>query len=160
MVWPAVREVKAQVRGLGCDRTAIETHAGARVVGRETDDRSLLHAIGAHLPDHLGDVRAPVSHGHVNRNGLGAGSQLCFDHARLLEGDLGERAASDERIAALNLFDHLRRQRPSAGHVAQVFGNLLDSFGRAVSQQEDCLFCHGEPPHKRNDCREPSFSGL
>jgi hypothetical protein len=56
--------------------------------------------------------------------------------------DFGQRTAADQRVAVLNLFDDLMRQRPAAGHVAQVFGNLLDGLGRTVGEKEDGLFRH------------------
>lgn len=143
---PALGKVDAQPRRLGGNRTfqgtAIEAHAGARVMRRKAENRGRFHAVCSQLPDNIGDIGMPVAHSDVNGNTLAARGQFRFHHARLFEGDFCQWAVADERVTALNLLDNLGRQRPASGHVAQVLGDLLDRLRRSVSQQENGALSH------------------
>ena len=80
---PAFGKVDAQAGRLGLDGAAVKTHAGAGVLRRHADDRGLFHAVGAHLADHIGNVRTPVSHANVDRDraGLAAASSASTSRA-------------------------------------------------------------------------------
>ena len=152
MLRPTFSEVDAKAAGFGLDSAAVEAHAGAGVLRRHADDRCLLNAIGTHLADYVGNVGTPVSHADVDPDGLAGIFKFRFDKASLFESDLGERAAANERVAVLDLFDYVLRQRSAADHVAQIFGNLLDGLRRSVGKQQNGLFSHLLTP---DGTREP-----
>ena len=146
MLRPSFGEVDAQRARFSLHRSPVQAHAGTRVLRRQTNHRSLFHPVRAHLANHVGNVGAPVAHAHVDRHGCALRGQFRFHQPALLQGDLGQRAAADQRIAVLNLFDDLLRQRPPADHVAQIFGNLLDGLRGSVGQQQHGLFSHWPSP--------------
>jgi hypothetical protein len=69
--------------------------------------------------------------------------QLGFDEAALLKGELGERAAPDERVAMLDLFDNMLGHGAAADDIAQIFGNLVGGLGSAVGEEENGLLRDG-----------------
>ena len=69
---------------------------------------------------------------------------------RLLHGEFGQRAATDQRVAMLNLFDDGCGSGPAADHVAQVLGNLLGGFGSAVGEEKYSLLRHSRASSRRN----------
>ncbi len=70
MLRPPLRKVNPQSCRLGFHRAPVKPHAGARVLRRHADHRSLFNPIGAHLPHHLRNIRPPVPHPHIHRNRL------------------------------------------------------------------------------------------
>ena len=104
---PGSSKVDAQAGRFGFDGAAVEAHAGAGVLRREAEDRCFFYAIGAHLADYIGDIGAPVAHADIDADGLALRGQFGFDEAGLLQCDFSERAAADEGVAVLDLFDDL-----------------------------------------------------
>ncbi len=96
---PARGEVNAQASRFGFDGAAVEAHAGARVLRCKAKDGGFFNAVGAHLAHHVGNIGTPVAHAHVDLDGLSLMGEFFFDQAGLLHGDLGERAAADERYS-------------------------------------------------------------
>jgi hypothetical protein len=109
---------------------------------RQAHNRRRLNAIGTHLLDNVGDVGTPISHANVDADRLASAMKFHLDKASLFECDLSERAAANERVAVLDLFDDLLWKRPAADHVAQIFGNLLDGLRGSVGKEEYGLFRH------------------
>ena len=63
----------------------------------------------------------------------------------MIQREFGERAAADERVAVLDLFDDVLRHGAAADDVAQVLGDLVDGLGCAVGEEEDGLLRHAQP---------------
>ena len=76
-----------------------------------------------------------VTHADVDRDRRAGTGQFPFDKASLIHGDFSERAAADEGVAVLDLFDYILRNGSAADHIAQVVGDLLDGFRGSVRQQ-------------------------
>ena len=100
---------------------AIESDAGAGVLRRKTDRDRRGNAILSHLAHHVGDVRLPVAHAHIDREAERLGEQ-----ASLFQGEFRQRAGSNETVTVTNLFDHRFGHGAPAGDIAQVLGNLVE----------------------------------
>ncbi len=72
---------------------AIEADAGAGVLRREADGLEAGDAIGAHLREHVRDVRVPVAHADIDRN-----AERLAQEAALQQGPAGERRAFGQRL--------------------------------------------------------------
>ena len=84
---PSMKSISMAPAGLGKGGAAIESHAGAGVLGRKTDGDRRGNAVLTHLAHHVGDIRLPVAHAHIDREVERLGEQ-----APLLQRELGQRA--------------------------------------------------------------------
>jgi len=137
------------LRGFGFDGcgegAAVEAGAGAGVLRGETDGEDAGDAVGAHLADDGGDEGMPVTHGHVDAQGMAGGSEGRFEQMGLGEGPAGEGwglgcgglAEADLGVAVLEFGDDRGRERAAAGDFGQVLGHLAEDVGSAVGEEED-----------------------
>src|SRR5665213_907103 len=124
MLRPTRSEIDAQAARLCLGSAPVKAHAGARILRRHADHGSLFHAVGPHLPHHIGYVRPPVPHTHVNRNRLATRGKFSLHQSRLLHRDFRKWTVPNERVAVLNLLDHRLRQRTPAGYIAVSYTHL------------------------------------
>ncbi len=145
---PSMKSISMAPAGFGKDGAAIESHAGAGILWRKTDSDRRGNAILSHLAHHVGDVRLPVAHADIDREAERLGKQ-----ASLLQGELGQRARSNQTVTVTNLFDHRFGHGASAGDIAQVLGNLIERLGRSVGEQQNRLALRCDIRHG-NDLRD------
>src|SRR5438034_1225114 len=92
----------------------------------------MTNPIGDHLAKSLRNVWAPVSHANVNRH-----PKLQPKQFALLQRDLRQRRAADNRITMFNFFDDVRWERPSSRNSPQKVRYLFHRIRAAVREQQD-----------------------
>ena len=111
---------------------AVQSNAGAGILGRHADRDRPLHAIRDHLLLGISNKRDPVPHSDVDRH-----LQLALQCLRLFDRIIPQRRAANQPIPVLDLVHNFRRQLSPPGHVAQKFRNVLHAVRAAMRQQQN-----------------------
>ena len=127
---PRLHEVDGEWRLLLGESRAVEADAGAGVLRRQADDHSPAHAVSDHGANGVCDVRVPVAHADVD-----AEPEFVGEKFALFLREFGQRRSSDQPVAMLDFFDHIRRKGTASGYTQQKFWDLIDGLGAAVGQE-------------------------
>ena len=88
--------------------------------------------IRRHSGHDIADIRFPIAHADVNRR-----PQLAREQVPLLQGQLGQRRASDQTVTMLHFFDNGSRHRAATGDLPQEFRDILDAIRAAMGKKKD-----------------------